>query len=100
MGATVKVGCPQTLARLLADAPGVSEVATGNAGMVTYHCHQAMFSLPRLLAHARLSPGGPYLKSQSQAGWSCRRRKASCGSAYLWQGLRPKPRPASYRSSC
>ena len=70
MGATVKVGCPPALARLLADAPGVSEVATGNAGMVTYHCHQAMFSLPRLLGTTLDSiPGpAPYLKSQSQAG--------------------------------
>ena len=88
MGATVKVGCPPALARLLADAPGVSKVATGNAGMVTYHCHQAMFSLPRLLGTTLDSiPGpAPYLKSQSQAGLELPQTKGILRVGLVWQG--------------
>ena len=88
MGATVKVGCPPALARLLADAPGVSEVATGNAGMVTYHCHQAMFSLPRLLGTTLDSiPGpAPYLKAQSQAGLELPQTKGILRVGLVWQG--------------
>ena len=80
MEGAAKVGCPRL--RLLADAPE-REVATGHTSTVTYHCHQAMFSLPRLLGTTLDSiPGpAPYLKAQAKPGWSCRRRKASCGSA-------------------
>ena len=70
MGATVKVGCPPALARLFADAPGVSEVVAGNAGNVSFHSHQAMFSLPRILGTTLENiPGtGPYLTAPAPDG--------------------------------
>ena len=88
LGATVKVGCPPALARLLADAPGVSEVATGHAGSVTYHCHQAMFSLPRLLGTTLDSiPGpAPYLKARSQPGLELPQTNGLLRVGLVWQG--------------
>ena len=70
MGATVKVGCPPALARLFADAPGVSEIVAGNAGNVSFHSHQAMFSLPRILGTTLENiPGtGPYLTAPAPDG--------------------------------
>lgn len=70
MGATVKVGCPPALARLFADAPGVSGVVTGNAGKVSFHSHQAMFSLPRILGTTlETIPGTvPYLTAPAPDG--------------------------------
>ena len=70
MGATVKVGCPPALARLLTDAPGVSEVITGNAGRVIFNSHQALFSLPRILGTTLGNIPGtvPYLTAPSQSG--------------------------------
>ena len=70
MGATVKVGCPPALARLFADAPGVSEVVTGNAGKVGFNSHQAMFSLPRILGTTLDNIPGtvPYLTAPSLEG--------------------------------
>ena len=70
MGATVKVGCPPALARLFGDAPGVSEIITGNARKVSFHSHQAMFSLPRILGTTLENiPGtGPYLTAPSPDG--------------------------------
>lgn len=70
MGATVKVGCPPALARLLTDAPGVSEVITGNAGRVIFNSHQALFSLPRILGTTLDNIPGtvPYLTAPSQSG--------------------------------
>ena len=70
MGATVKVGCPPALVRLFADAPGVSEVVAGNAGKVSFHSHQAMFSLPRILGTTLENiPGtGPYLTAPAPDG--------------------------------
>ena len=70
MGATVKVGCPPALARLFADAPGVSEVVAGNAGKVSFHSHQAMFSLPRILGTTlETIPGTvPYLTAPAPDG--------------------------------
>lgn len=68
MGATVKVGCPPALARLLSDAPGISEVITGNAGTVNFNSHQALFSLPRILGTTLDNIPGtvPYLTVPSQ----------------------------------
>ncbi len=70
MGATVKVGCPPALARLFGDAPGVSEIITGNARKVSFHSHQAMFSLPRILGTTLENiPGtGPYLTAPAPDG--------------------------------
>ena len=70
MGATVKVGCPPALARLFADAPGVSEVVAGNAGNVSFHSHQAMFSLPRILGTTleNIHGTGPYLTAPAPDG--------------------------------
>ncbi len=70
MGATVKVGCPPALARLFTGAPGVSEVVAGNAGKVSFHSHQAMFSLPRILGTTlETIPGTvPYLTAPSPDG--------------------------------
>jgi len=88
MGATVKVGCPPALARLLADVPGVSEVATGLAGTVTYHCHQAMFSLPRLFGTTLDSiPGpAPYLKAKAQTGLKLPQTNDVLRVGLVWQG--------------
>ena len=70
MGATVQVGCPPALARLFIDAPGVDTVITGNAGKVSFHSHQAMFSLPRILGTTlETIPGTvPYLTPPGLAG--------------------------------
>jgi tetratricopeptide (TPR) repeat protein len=88
LGATVKVGCPPALARLLSAAPGVSEMATGHNGTVTYHCHQAMFSLPRLLGTTLDSIPGkvPYLKAQSHAGLELPQTKGVLRVGLAWYG--------------
>ena len=88
MGATVKVGCPPALARLLTDAPGVSEVITGNAGRVIFNSHQALFSLPRILGTTLDNIPGtvPYLTAPSQSGVELPATKGVFRIGLTWQG--------------
>jgi tetratricopeptide (TPR) repeat protein len=88
MGATVKVGCPPALARLLTDAPGVSEVITGNAGRVIFNSHQALFSLPRILGTTLDNIPGtvPYLTAPSQSGVELPATKGIFRIGLTWHG--------------
>ena len=88
MGATVKVGCPPALARLLTDAPGVSEVITGNAGRVIFNSHQALFSLPRILGTTLDNIPGtvPYLTAPSQSGVELPATKGVFRIGLTWHG--------------
>jgi tetratricopeptide (TPR) repeat protein len=88
MGATVKVGCPPALARLLTDAPGVSEVITGNAGRVIFNSHQALFSLPRILGTTLDNIPGtvPYLTAPSQSGVELPATKGLFRIGLTWHG--------------
>ncbi|MBT3840918.1 MAG: tetratricopeptide repeat protein [Verrucomicrobia bacterium] len=88
MGATVKVGCPPALARLLTNAPGVSEVITGNAGRVIFNSHQALFSLPRILGTTLDNIPGtvPYLTAPSQSGVELPATKGVFRIGLTWHG--------------
>jgi tetratricopeptide (TPR) repeat protein len=88
MGATVKVGCPPALARLLSDAPGISEVITGNAGRVNFNSHQALFSLPRILGTTLDNIPGtvPYLTAPSQSGVELPATKGVFRIGLTWHG--------------
>ena len=88
MGATVKVGCPPALARLLTDSPGVSEVITGNAGRVIFNSHQALFSLPRILGTTLDNIPGtvPYLTAPSQSGVELPATKGLFRIGLTWHG--------------
>ena len=88
MGATVKVGCPPALARLLTDAPGVSEVITGNAGRVIFNSHQALFSLPRILGTTLDNIPGtvPYLTVPSQSSVELPATKGVFRIGLTWHG--------------
>ena len=88
MGATVKVGCPPALARLLTDAPGVSEVITGKARRVIFNSHQALFSLPRILGTTLDNIPGtvPYLTAPSQSGVELPATKGVFRIGLTWHG--------------
>ncbi len=88
MGATVKVGCPPALARLFANAPGISEVVSGDAGNVTFHSHQAMFSLPRILGTTLESIPNrvPYLTAPNPAGLELPTTPGIFRIGLIWHG--------------
>ncbi len=88
MGATVKVGCPPALARLFANAPGVSEVVSGNAGNVSFHSHQAMFSLPRILGTTLESIPNrvPYLTAPNPNGLELPTTSGTFRIGLTWHG--------------